>query len=142
MKKIILLIFLLFFSSCNNSENYKKILKIPEASGICYSENNNNFFVINDEWNIYEIDKNLNILKNKYIWDYDFESIICLDDNLLSINEKNWKILKLNNKLEKIEEYKIDWYKLEKKWIEWFTKVSEKKYIISTQSKKKIIYYF
>lgn len=136
MKKIFILPFLLLFFSCSNSQSYNNSLKIPEASGICYSENNNIFFVINDEWNIYEIDKNLNILKNKYIWDYDFESIECMKNEFLMTNEKTWKILKIDNNFNILNKYKINWYKLEKKWIEWFAKVSNKKYVISTQSKK------
>jgi hypothetical protein len=51
MKKILTIIILLLTSCSGNIEknNYKKIANIPEASGICYMEKSDSFFVANDE---------------------------------------------------------------------------------------------
>ncbi|MDQ7022134.1 MAG: SdiA-regulated domain-containing protein [Candidatus Gracilibacteria bacterium] len=124
--------------SCNNNENYKKISNIAEASGICYSEKNDTFFVVNDEGNIYKLNKEGTILKKKFIGNYDLESIICLDNELLVIDEKTGNILKIDlENFNILEKYKIFGYNLEKKGIEGFIKISDNKYIISTQSEKK-----
>jgi hypothetical protein len=60
MFKKILIISLLFLTSCSGNienNNHKKIAEIPEASGVCYMEKSNSFFVANDEGKIYEINK-------------------------------------------------------------------------------------
>lgn len=57
------------------------IAKIPEASGITYSQKSNTLFVVGDEGYIYELTLDGKILKEKYIGDYDFEGI--------DINEEN-----------------------------------------------------
>ena len=137
MKTISLIIVLLFLTSCSNN-NFKTISKINEASWICYNSDTSSFFVVWDEWEITELDENLKKLrKYKYDKNYDFESIICENNYLLTTNEKTWKIYKIDiNSFKILKKYKIDWYKLDKKWIEGFTKIWEKKYIISTQTKK------
>ncbi|MCP4523222.1 MAG: hypothetical protein GY828_03310 [Candidatus Gracilibacteria bacterium] len=56
---------------------YKKITNIPEASGICFMEKTESFFVTNDEGTIYEIDHSGKILQKKKIGKIDFEGIAC-----------------------------------------------------------------
>jgi len=139
MKKILTLFFFIFIlSSCWNSE---KSISFSEASGICYMENQDIFYVVSDEWEIQKINSNLKKLEYfQFDKKYDFEAIICDEWNnlLLTINEETWKIYKidLKNNFKIINKYKIKWYKVEKKWIEWFTKVWKNKYIISTQTKE------
>ena len=137
MKKISLILLLLFFTSCQN-QNFSKQVKINEASGICFMQNSSNFFVVGDEGEITELDENLKKLRQyKYDKNYDFESIICEKNNLLTIDEKTWEIYKIDvNSFKILEKYKIEWYKLNKKWIEGFTKIWKNKYVISTQTKK------
>jgi hypothetical protein len=51
MKKILLFL-LFFFTSCRlniGDNNYEIIAEIPEASGVCYMEKTDSFFVANDE---------------------------------------------------------------------------------------------
>lgn len=73
----------------------KVIAKIPEASGISYSEKSNTLFVVNDEGSIYELSKKGKILREKKIGKYDFEGIAVDDINnvLLVADEKNDTIL-------------------------------------------------
>lgn len=76
----------------------KVIAKIPEASGISYSEKSNTLFVVNDEGSIYELSKKGKILREKKIGKYDLEGIVVDDINnvLLVANEKNDTILVLS----------------------------------------------
>lgn len=73
----------------------KVIAKIPEASGISYSEKSNTLFVVNDEGSIYELSKKGKILREKKIGKYDLEGIVVDDINnvLLVADEKNDTIL-------------------------------------------------
>lgn len=76
----------------------KIIAKIPEASGISYSEKSNTLFVVNDEGSIYELSKKGKILREKKIGKYDLEGIVVDDINnvLLVADEKNDTILVLS----------------------------------------------
>ena len=108
MKKILIILLLLFTSCSWNTENdsYKEIVEIPEASGICYMEKSDSFFVANDEGKIYEINKKWKVLNKKNIWNYDFEGIICDSKNkmLYLLIEDSWNLLKIDS-----EKLKIKW---------------------------------
>jgi len=137
IKKIIFIFLTIFIiSSCFKNQN---IISFNEASGICFDKKDNSFYVVSDEWEIQKVDTKLKkIWYFKFIKNYDFESIVCEKNNLLSIDEKNWKVLKIDKQnFEILEKYEINWYKLEEKWIEGFAKIWKNKYVISTQSKKK-----
>ncbi len=148
-KKIIFLIILIFLSSCNNIKNtenkYKKISKIPEASGICYMKKTEIFFVANDEWKIFKIDKNGKKLKEKNIWNYDFEWIVCNQKNneIYLLIEDTWNLLKINSEnLEISWDFILDLDEKDRKkffnkksWAEWLAYNWEYFYI-STQNNK------
>ncbi len=146
MKKIIFLIFVLFLYSCNNVTNkYKKIAKISEASWICYMQNTNSFFVANDEWKVYEIDKLWKKLQEKNIWNYDFEGIVCDEKNnkIYLLLEDSWNLIKINSSnLEIVWDFLLDLDKKDRKkyfnkksGAEWLAYTGEYFYI-STQNKK------
>jgi len=95
--KFLFLIFLLnSFLFSSNLKDMNVISKIPEASGICFNKKTNTLFVANDEGSIYEIDKNGNILRNKYIGDYDLEGISCNNDLLYFAVEGKDNVLIVN----------------------------------------------
>jgi len=108
-------------------------------------KNQDVFYVVSDEWEIQKINSSLKKLEYfKFEENYDFEAIVCDENNnnLLAVDEKSWNIYKIEmirdgfSPLKITKKYKINWYKLNKKWIEWFAKISQNKYIISTQEKK------
>jgi len=79
MYKIITLLSILFLSSCIlYNEN---VVDIPESSWICYMDTNDTFYVVNDEWGVYNIDSKWEILNSIQLWEYDFEWIYCNNDN-------------------------------------------------------------
>jgi uncharacterized protein YjiK len=55
------------------------IADIPEASGICFSQNSKTLFVVEDEGKIYEISTSGEVLRQKRLGDYDLEGIACDD---------------------------------------------------------------
>ena len=139
MKKILLFILIFVLYSCNINA---KSIDFSESSWICYMQDKDVFYVVSDEWEIQKIDSNLEKIGYfQFDEKYDFEAIVCDEKNniLYTIDEKKWQIYKINSKDDKfniLEKYNINWYKLDEKWIEWFTKISENKYVISTQTKK------
>lgn len=146
VKIFILITFLSLFSCSQEIEkNYKKISEIPEASWICYMEKSDTFFVANDEGKIYEIDKNWKILKEKNIWNYDFEWIVCNNEKeeIYVLIENSWNLLKVDSeKLDMLGDYILDLSKKERKkyfneksWAEWLA-FDGKNFYISTQNKK------
>ncbi len=82
------------------------IAKVPEASGICYSQKSNTLFIANDEGSIFELDTNGKILREKKIGKYDLEGVACddknsdlifaieVDESILVVNMKNLKVKK------------------------------------------------
>ncbi len=80
------------------------IVKIPEASGICYSKKSDSLFVSNDEGTIYQINRNGKILKKERVGDYDLEGVACSKDSkeLFLVDEKSDSIIVLNQKTLKI----------------------------------------
>ena len=74
MKKLIVSLFILL-SMQNLFAKEKVIAKIPEASGIVYSQKSDTLFVVNDEGKIYEITTNGKLVKKLNIGKYDFEGI-------------------------------------------------------------------
>lgn len=145
--KSIFIIFSIFLFSCNKQWKIDliEISQIPDASGICFYEENKTFFVVNDEWKIFQIDKSGNILAQKYLWDYDFEGISCDFKNelLYLLLEDSWNILKLDvEKLDITWKYILDIKKEERekyfwknKWAEWLI-FDNKNFYISTQKSK------
>lgn len=98
----------LLVSTPSFAKNLKKnvIVKIAEASGICYSSRSNTLFVANDEGKVFEISKKGDILREKKLGKYDLEGLACDnenatllfavegDDAILIVNQKNLKIEK------------------------------------------------
>ena len=86
--------------------NAKTIVKIPEASGICYVQDLKQLIVVNDEGWIYRVTKDGEILEKKLLGDYDLEGIAYDDisnklyladeskNSILVLNIKNFKIVK------------------------------------------------
>ena len=146
MKKLILG-FLILFSIQNLFAKEKVIAKVPEASGIVYSEKSNTLFVVNDEGKIYELSTKGQILKKLNLGKYDLEGItidedkgllilaIEGDEKILVLNQDNFKILneiKIKRKYKKINVLKKD----SKNGIEGIVLFKDKLYI-SNQSKNK-----
>ncbi|AXH13151.1 SdiA-regulated domain-containing protein [Halarcobacter bivalviorum] len=86
---------ILFFSFQTLIAKEKVIAKIPEASGIVYSENSNTLFVVNDEGTIYELSLKGEIKREYKLGTYDLEAItIDEEKNLLLIaNEEKDELL-------------------------------------------------
>ncbi|RXK13298.1 hypothetical protein CP965_05710 [Halarcobacter mediterraneus] len=108
--KYFLLIILLIFSTKNLFAKEKIIAKIPEASGIVYSQKSNTLFVVNDEGSIYEITLEGRLLREKKLGDFDLEAITIDEENnrLLVANEKKDEIIILNlKKFSIIKQMKI-----------------------------------
>ena len=74
MKKLILGLVLILSSQYLFAKE-KVIAKVPEASGIVYSQISNTFFVVNDEGSIYELTKEGHLLRKKKLGNYDLEGI-------------------------------------------------------------------
>lgn len=149
MLRITWIIILIFLSSCNilnkKDNKYEDIVKIPEASGICYMQNSDSFFVANDEWKLFEIDKSGNMLNKRNIWSYDFEWIYCDNDKkeIYLLLENTWNLLIIS-----ALDFKIIWdfvldidskkrnkYFNEKSWAEWLI-FNSNYFYISTQNNK------
>ena len=146
MKKLILG-FIILISIQNLFAKEKVIAKVPEASGIVYSEKSNTLFVVNDEGKIYELSTKGQILKKLNLGKYDLEGItidedkgllilaIEGDEKILVLNQDNFKILneiKIKRKYKKINVLKKD----SKNGIEGIVLFKDKLYI-SNQSKNK-----
>lgn len=108
-------------------------------------ESTDTFFVANDEGKIYEINSKWKILREKFIWKYDFEWIICNEDQweIYMLIEWTGNILPISiKKFEKKEELILDISKKERKkyftaksWAEWLAMNGNTLYI-STQNDK------
>ncbi|MEA2027877.1 MAG: SdiA-regulated domain-containing protein [Campylobacterota bacterium] len=89
-----------------------KIAKVPEASGICYSNLRDSLFVANDEGKVYELTREGNrIRKVKLGKEYDLEGVACNDkEKLLHFAvEKSESILIVDmDSLKIIKEIKIN----------------------------------
>ncbi len=59
------------------------IAKIPEASGISYCSTSDTLIVANDEGSYYEIDRKGKILQKKKLGKYDFEGVVCEDEQII-----------------------------------------------------------
>lgn len=82
-----------------------ELVKIPEASGICFSKKTKTLFVAHDEGRVYEISKDGKILQKKRLGKYDLEGVVCDDrkgelrfavegeDNMLIVKQKNLKVI-------------------------------------------------
>lgn len=117
MNKVILLGAIFFIMiGCEGKSNV--IVKIPEASGICFSKMSQTLFVANDEGKVFEISKEGKILRKKRLGKYDLEGVACDDakgellfavegkDNILVVGKKNLKI-KNNIKIKRVYHDKI-----------------------------------
>ncbi len=76
------------------------IANIPEASGICFSQNSKTLFVVEDEGTIYELSTTGELLRQKRLGDYDLEGVACDDDHnrLLLAQEGEDAILVVSQK--------------------------------------------
>ena len=101
MKRITTLLLLI---STLGSANHT-IAKVPEASGICYSQKSKTLFVANDEGTIFELDTNGKILRKKKMGKYDLEGVACDDknNNLIFAVEVDESILVVSMKKLKIK---------------------------------------
>ena len=145
MIKKIVLGFLLLILTQDLFAKTKVIAKIPEASGIVYSQKSNTLFVVNDEGKIYELTTKGKILKKLNLGKYDFEGITIDEENsllilavegeekILVISQENFRIqneIKIKRKFNKINVLKKD----SKNGIEGIALYKNKLYI-SNQSK-------
>lgn len=146
MKKLIVSLFILL-SMQNLFAKEKVIAKVPEASGIVYSQKSDTLFVVNDEGKIYEITTDGKLVKKLNIGKYDFEgitideknSLLILavegDEKILVLSQNDFKIqneIKIKRKYNNIEVLKKD----SKNGIEGIALYEDKLYI-SNQSKNK-----
>ncbi len=102
------LLSLFIMTGCSHDPN--EISQIPEASGICFSNNSKTLFVANDEGTAYEISKTGEILRKQYLGDYDLEGVACDDNNneLIFVYEGEDSVIRVNAKtLEVIQIYPI-----------------------------------
>lgn len=108
MKKIgIVMAVILLLQGCMDSA---VIAKIPEASGICFSQNSKTLFVVEDEGKIYEISTTGEILRKKRLGNYDLEGIACDDARhrlLLAQEGENTILVLSQNKLNLKKSIKI-----------------------------------
>jgi uncharacterized protein YjiK len=128
------------------NKDFKVIAIIPEASGICLVESSNTFFVVSDEWKISEISNKWKILREKKIWKYDFEWIVCDEKNkkLYLLIEETWNLLSIfidDLKVDKLITLDIsnkerEKYFDSKSWAEWVAIIWDTIFI-STQKKDK-----
>lgn len=105
----ILFIGLIFFIMMGCEGKSNEIAKIPEASGICFSQKSKTLFVVSDKGWLYEIEKSGKILQKHRIGHHDLEGIACDDkhnrlllvdegkDNLLIVSRTNFKVRKKLN---------------------------------------------
>jgi uncharacterized protein YjiK len=106
--------------------NSHEIVKIPEASGICFSKKTGTLFVVHDEGKIFEISKEGKILRKKSFGKLNFEGVACDDekgrlllaiegkDNVLLLKQKNLKKIgkiNINRNYKKRVILKKDWKK-------------------------------
>lgn len=85
--KIYIILFFFLFSNLLNAE---LIVKIPEASGICFLQEPRELIVVNDEGWIYRLSTDGKILKKKHLGDYDFEGVTTYKNRLLiAVEDKN-----------------------------------------------------
>ena len=135
---ITILCFVFLLLSCNKNESI--ISYIPESSWICYSNQEDSLYVVNDEWYLYNIDLDWNVLRKKYIWKYDLEWISCFEQ-IYIISENNNLLIHINvDTLEIENKYKIELWKISKnKWIEWITNIWNDFYLVSQSSKDNLI---
>ena len=106
MKKIVLALLLIV---CVGFAKNHKIVKIPEASGICYCKDSKSLFVVSDRGIVYQITPHGKILREKKIGKYDFEGIACQNSDLLIAVEGSESVLVLDKKNFKIKkEVKIN----------------------------------
>ena len=106
------------YSNKTNMHQFEIITNIPEASWICYYIKTDSFFIIHDEWKIYEINTSLKLLREKNIGKYDFEWIVCNQENwtLYALIENTWNILEIwIDKLELIKEIELKIRKKDRK---------------------------
>jgi uncharacterized protein YjiK len=98
----IILITLLILTGCSNNPN--EIVKIPEASGICFSKTSNTLYVASDEGTVYEISKAGKVLRKQYLGNYDLEGVACDDKNheLLFAYEGEDSVIRVNPKTLKV----------------------------------------
>ncbi len=87
--------------------NKALLVKISEASGICFSKKSHTLFVVGDEGNLYEITTNGRIVRQKHLGNYDLEGIACDDqkeqlllahegkDAIMIVNQKSFNIQKV-----------------------------------------------
>lgn len=117
MKRVVLIWGVLFIMiGCEGKSN--EIAKIPEASGICFSKKSQTLFVAQDEGKVFEISKEGNILREKWLGKYNLEGVACDDiegellfavegkDNILVVNQKNLEI-KNNIKIKRAYNGKV-----------------------------------
>ncbi len=110
-RTILIGVMFLIMIGCEGKSNV--IAKIPEASGICFSQKSKTLFVVSDRGTLYEMNKSGKILQKHRIGKHDLEGVTCDDknnrlllvdegkDNLLIINRHNFKLTKkLNIKRE------------------------------------------
>lgn len=73
-----------------------KLHALSEASGITWNRDTESYFVVGDEGHVYELDRELRILRSVLIgpfdleaitYDYDRNRLICLDESTLSLIE-------------------------------------------------------
>ena len=105
-------------SNKNNMNPYEIIVNIPESSWICHYNKTGSFFIAHDEWSIFEINDSWKILREKNIGKYDFEWIVCNQENwtLYTLIENTWNILEIwIDNLELIKEIDLKISKKDRK---------------------------
>jgi len=86
MRYALFVLILFSFSACAKSTG-KKIVNIPEASGISYCQTSDTLIVTNDEGSYYEITTKGKILKKVKLGNYDLEGVVCSDEEIIFVRE-------------------------------------------------------
>ena len=77
---------------------FNNLYAFSEASGITWDNSSESYFVVGDEGCIYELDRDLNVLRNLVIGSFDLEAIAFVEEKnrLYCLDERNISLIELN----------------------------------------------
>lgn len=79
-------------------------IKVPEPSDICYSEDDNSFYIVSDNGLLFQTDTTGKILQKSPYEGIDFEGVYVKDDKVYVVNETMRKVHRFNKKDLALEE--------------------------------------
>lgn len=87
-----LLKFLIFFSA------FTSLSAFPEMSGLTYASSTDMFYAVGDEGHIFELDRDMKILRSVYLGAFDFEAVTFIDElnRLYCLDESELLLLEVD----------------------------------------------